>query len=277
MTATILVHGGAGGGGAPQAEGVRVALEAGRAVLAHGGTAVDAAVAAVVSLEVDGRFNAGRGAVRTADGRVELDAAVMDGATRRAGAVAALTVAKHPVRVAAALLAAGDGPALLAGMGADAYAVDHEFDLAPDDWFTTPATASPAGTVGAVALDAQGRVAAATSTGATRGQLHGRVGDTPVIGAGTYADARIAISATGKGEAFIRTVFAHSIAVAVAAGETVADACARALADVKTLDGDGGCIAITADGTVVLDHNTDVMPAGWATTDGDVHVALAHR
>jgi len=275
VTATIVVHGGAGGGGEPQVQGVRIALEAGRTVLAHGGTALDAAVAAVVSMEVDGRFNAGRGSVRTVDGTIELDAAVMDGATRRAGAVAAMTVAKHPVRVARALLEA-DGPLLLAGSGADAFAVDHDFDLVPDDWFTAPATASSAGTVGAVALDRNGNVASATSTGGVRGQVPGRVGDTPVFGGGTYANAHVAVSATGKGEAFIRAVFAHQVATAVVAGLPLASACATALADVRALGGGGGCIAINTDGTVVLDHTTDVMPAGWATVAGDLHVGLHH-
>ena len=275
MTATIVVHGGAGGGGAPQLESVRAALEAGRSVLHAGGRALDAAVAAVVSMEASGQFNAGRGSVRTVDDTVEMDAAAMDGATRRAGAVAALTVAQHPILVARTLLE-GDGPLLLAGNGADAFAVDNGFELVPDDWFTTPATASPAGTVGAVALDAAGNLASATSTGGVRGQVSGRVGDTPIIGAGTYANDRIAISATGKGEAFIRAVFAHSIAVATAAGEPLNVACDRALADVTSLGGLGGVIAITADGTVGIHHTTDVMPAGWANTDGGLYAELRH-
>ena len=272
LTPTIVVHGGAGGGAEPQLEGVRVALEAGRAVLAHGGTAVDAAVAAVVSLEVDGRFDAGRGAYRTADGGIELDAAVMDGATRRAGAVAAITKVRHPIEVARALLE-GDGPLMLAGSGADAYAVAKGCDLAPADWFLQPAVDSPHGTVGAVAFDSHGHVAAATSTGGVRGQLVGRVGDSPIIGAGTYADERVAISATGKGEAFMRAVFAYRVA---ASTDSLDIACAAALREVQALGGGGGCIAITTDGSVALHHTTEVMPAGWATVDGGLYVALSH-
>jgi beta-aspartyl-peptidase (threonine type) len=271
--ATIAVHGGAGGGGDPQLEGVRVALEVGARVLAEQGSALDAACAAVVSLEADGRFNAGRGAVRTSDGGIELDAAVMDGATRRAGSAAALTTVKHPVLLARELLSVGTA-VLLAGPGADAFARERGLEEPTDGWFVREATSSPAGTVGAVAVDDHGNCAAATSTGGVRGQRAGRVGDTPVIGAGTYADHRCAISATGAGEAFIRAVFAHSVAIALANGASLADACAAALRDVQTLDGDGGCIAVTSDGTVVLDHNTKVMPAGWATADGHTHVQL---
>jgi beta-aspartyl-peptidase (threonine type) len=272
LTATIVVHGGAGGGGEPQLEGVRVALEAGRSVLAHGGAAIDAVVAAVVSLELDGRFDAGRGAYRTAAGGIELDAAVMDGATRRAGAVAAISNVRHPIHVARALLD-GDGPLMLVGAGADTYAVANGFDLAPDDWFVAPTVDSPHGTVGAVARDGSGGVAAATSTGGVRGQAVGRVGDSPIIGAGTYADARIAISATGRGEAFMRAVFAYRVA---ASTQPLAAACTAALHEVSELGGGGGCIAITAEGEVALQHNTQVMPAGWANTDGDLYVALRH-
>ena len=272
MSATIAVHGGAGGGGEPQLEGVRIALEAGRAALAHGGSALDAVVAAVVSLELDGRFDAGRGAYRTAAGGIELDAAVMDGATRRAGAVAAISNVRHPIQVARALLE-GDGPLMLAGSGADAYALSHGLDLAPDDWFVAPMVDSPHGTVGAVARDDAGRVAAATSTGGVRGQVVGRVGDSPIIGAGTYADEHIAVSATGKGEAFMRAVFAYRVA---ASSEPLAVACAAALNDVKDLGGTGGCIAITPDGRVAVQHNTEVMPAGWANTDGDLYLELRH-
>jgi beta-aspartyl-peptidase (threonine type) len=275
MMATIVVHGGAGGGGEPQLEGVRLAIERGREVLAASGSAVDAVVAAVATLEADGRFDAGRGSVRTADGGIELDAAVMEGPTRRAGAVAAITNVKQPVLVARRLL--DEGKALmLAGTGADAYAAANNFELAPPDWFVTRVNSPSPGTVGAVARDDAGRLAAATSTGGMTGQATGRVGDSPLIGAGTYADERCAVSATGRGESFIRAVFAHAVAAAVAAGTPLASACAHALADVSSLEGRGGCIAITADGEVVLDHTTDVMPAGWATTTGGLYVSLTH-
>jgi beta-aspartyl-peptidase (threonine type) len=274
--ATIAVHGGAGGGGEPQVEGVNAALDAALGSFASGGDALDAACAAVVALEADGRFNAGRGAVRTHDGSVELDTAVMRGSDRRCGSLGALTRVKHPVLAARALLDAG-GPVFLVGEHADAFALARDDQAAPDDWFTRAATASPAGTVGAVAVDDNGVYAAATSTGGVHGQANGRIGDSPVIGAGTYADERCAISATGDGEVFLRAVFAHSVAAAVGHGAQLRDACAAALADVASLGGTGGCVAVTEGGVVVLDHNTPRMPAGWATTDGARHVQLAHN
>ena len=271
--ATIAVHGGAGGGDEPQVEGVRAALDAGLEAFASG-TALDAVCAAVATLEADGRFNAGRGAVRTLDGGVELDAAVMTGHDHRAGAVAAMTSVQHPVLVARALLESGDA-VFLVGRGAKAFAREIGMGPTPTDWFTRQPVSSPLGTVGAVAVDDQGRCAAATSTGGVAGQRAGRVGDSPVIGSGTFADHGCAVSATGDGEVFIRTVFAHSIARAVASGAALAEACATALREVGLLQGGGGCVAITAAGDVAIDHNTKVMPAGFASTKGAFHVQLS--
>ncbi len=269
---TIVIHGGAGGGGEAQREGVLDALRTGVAVLRAGGTALEAACAGVAAMEATGLFNAGRGAVHTRDGLVELDAAAMRGADRAAGAVASISLTQHPILAAKAVLDAGDA-VLLSGIGADEFAVASGLDVAPDGWFVS-AGASRCGTVGAVAVDDNGVCAAATSTGGRDGQRRGRVGDSPLIGAGTYADERCAVSATGDGEQFIRAVFAHSVARYYEQGVPLRDACSRGLAEVAALDGTGGCIAISADGGFAIDHTTAVMPAGYATTDGRLHAQL---
>lgn len=270
---TIAVHGGAGGGEPEHLEVVRAALHAGLEVLAGGGHALDAVCAAVVVFEDDGRFNAGRGAVPTSHGTIELDAAVMDGTTRAAGAVAAMTCARNPVRVGRALLDRG-GAVLLTGSGADRFAHEAGCDTAPDGWFVRADTASSAGTVGAVAVDERGAFAAATSTGGMSGQRPGRVGDTPIIGAGTYANEHCAVSGTGTGEAFMRAVFSYRVAAALAEGASLRAACDDALADVTDLGGAGGCVAIAAD-AVVLRSTTDRMPSGWASIDGDGALRLS--
>ncbi len=274
--ATIAVHGGAGSGTDQQLEGISDALAAGLAVLRAEGDPLAAACAAVVVLEQDGRFNAGRGAVRTADGDVELDAAVMSGWDRRAGAVAALRLVKHPILLARAVHGHSDA-VLLVGDGAHEFAERMDGEFAAREWFISPAQGSTAGTVGAVAVDGAGRCAAATSTGGLKGQVRGRVGDSPLIGCGTYADDQCAISGTGDGEAFIRAVFAHSIARDLRAGAAIATACRAALDDVVALGGDGGCIAVLRTGEMVIDHTTGAMPAGWATTAGKHHMSLTHR
>jgi beta-aspartyl-peptidase (threonine type) len=275
--ATIAVHGGAGSGTQAQLEGISDALAAGLAVLRREGDPLAAACAAVVTLEQDGRFNAGRGAVRTSEGEVELDAAVMSGWDRRAGAIAALRLVKHPITVARAVHSSGDA-VLLVGDGAQRFAARIECEVAPPEWFVSPATGSEAGTVGAVAVDDRGRCAAATSTGGMKGQPPGRVGDSPLIGCGTYADDRCAISGTGDGEAFIRAVFAYSVARDLRAGLALPAACRAALDDVVGLGGEGGCVAVTHTGEVFIDHTTAVMPAGWATTSDDQrYLSLTHR
>jgi beta-aspartyl-peptidase (threonine type) len=264
------VHGGCGA--APSSperadarhRGVVAATEAGLAVLRDGGTALDAVCAAVVVLEDDPAFNAGRGAVATSAGTYELDASVMSGIDRAAGAVAAISNVKNPVLAARAVLEDGRH-VLFAG------SVPFDLEPAPSGWFDVASDPSSAGTVGAVALDADGHVAAATSTGGRRDQLPGRVGDSPIIGAGTWADDRTcAVSGTGAGELFIRTGLAHSIHAAVAAGTDVNDAAIAALQDVAALGGTGGCIAVTTDGEVVVRYTTEAMARAWATVDGDV-------
>lgn len=274
--ATIAVHGGAGSGTEAQLEGVSDALAAGVAELRAKGDALAAVCAAVVTMEQDGRFNAGRGAVRTSEGEIELDAAVMTGWDRRAGAVAAVRLLKHPILVAQAVHDHGEA-VLLVGDGAEGFAERMDCEFVPQHWFVSPATGSTAGTVGAVAVDDAGRCAVATSTGGLRGQQRGRVGDSPLIGCGTYADDQCAISGTGDGEAFMRAVFAHSVARDLRAGVGMSDACRNALDDVVSLGGDGGCVAITRAGVVAIDHTTAAMPAGWASTSGQHSVSLTHR
>jgi isoaspartyl peptidase/L-asparaginase-like protein (Ntn-hydrolase superfamily) len=257
----IVVHGGAGSEPTPERaerrqRGIDAALDAGMTVLRDGGSALDAVCAAVVVLEDDPSFNAGRGGVATAAGTHELDASVMRGADRRAGAVAAITGVKNPVLAARAVL--DDGRHVL-------FAGDVPFDLepAPPGWFDVASDPGSSGTVGAVALDEGGHVAAATSTGGRGGQLPGRVGDSPIIGAGTWADdTTCAVSGTGAGELFIRAALAHTVHALVASGASLADACAAALADVASLGGSGGCIAITPAGDVAAPHSTPSMAWG---------------
>ena len=216
----IVVHGGAGKMPTTEARrermrsGAAEAVEAGHAVLVAGGSALDAVEAAVTALEDDPAFNAGRGAALTEDGGVELDAAVMEGTGRAAGSVACLRGVRNPSRAARAVL--GDGRhVMLVGEAAQAFARYAGLELCPEAWFVTDvqrdALAGGAmgwaeGTVGAVARDAAGRLAAATSTGGTMGKRRGRVGDSPLIGCGTWADdSTAAVSCTGDGEAIIRT------------------------------------------------------------------------
>lgn len=237
-------------------DGLRAALHAGAVVLSDGGCALDAVVEAVAAMEAGGVFNAGRAAVAAADGLRHLDAAVMDGAHGGAGAVAALQDIRHPVRAARAVLADGRH-VLLAGAGAARFALEAGLAPAPSGWFIdhdAPEVIAPArDTVGAVARDAQGRLAAATSTGGLRGKRPGRVGDSPLPGAGTWADARVAVSCTGLGEAFIRAAAAHRLACLVEFGGLDASAAATAaLRRVVELGGDGGCIVMPAHGEPIL-------------------------
>jgi beta-aspartyl-peptidase (threonine type) len=281
VTPVLLVHGGAGNprGGAvddepAHHEALRDALLAGYELLAAGAPALDAAEAAVRSLEERALFNAGRGSVLTADGRVEMDAAVMDGASREAGACAGITRVRNPVTLARAIMEKTPH-VLLVAEGAERYAADAGLEFADPEWFVTErerlrharegasdagAAGPPAGhgTVGAVALDADGRLAAATSTGGVRGQLPGRVGDAPVIGAGTWADDVVAISCTGTGEQFIRAAVGHELAARVRlTGATVAQAAASALTGL-----DGGLIALGSDGAAAMPFNTALMYRG---------------
>ena len=253
--AVLAIHGGAGpapadeadGGAARwpgQAAGLAAALRAGLAVLAGGGPALDAVIAAVAVLEDDEHWNAGRGSALTAAGTVEMDAAVADGQGRRIGGVACVTGVRHPMLAARAVMDDGRH-VLLSGPGAEAFAREAGLAFEPADWFITDAAAGRwidverrrRGTVGAVARDAAGHLAAATSTGGRNGQLPGRIGDSPIPGAGTWADdASCAVSATGIGEAFLRAAFAHEVDARLRLeGVDLDTACQEALAAV-----DGG-------------------------------------
>ncbi len=271
---TIVVHGGAGedspGERAARSAGVERAADVGAAALARGGTALEATVEAVAVLEDDPLFNAGLGSVLTQEGTVEMDASVMEGALLGAGAVAAARDVANPIRVALAVLREGR-EVLLVGDPVRALAERHGVRIvAPNALVTPEALArwrrrqSPGGnTVGAVAVDAHGHVAAATSTGGVAGKRSGRVGDSAVIGAGTYADdATGAVSATGPGEAIIRLGLARVALAHVAAGMTPADASARALALLHERTGaEAGLIAVARDGTPGVAFTTAGMPA----------------
>ncbi|MGE5268321.1 MAG: isoaspartyl peptidase/L-asparaginase family protein [Thiohalocapsa sp.] len=296
----LAVHGGAGTlrPGAMSAEraghyhaGLRRALAAGHEILAAGGSALDAVTAAVVSLEDDPLFNAGRGAVFTAAGTQEMDAAVMDGCDCRAGAVAGICGPKNPVLAARAVMEHSPH-VLLIGDGALALCRAQGLPFPGRDYFYTEARwqalqqmlagAEPAddarrhGTVGAVARDCRGDLAAATSTGGTTGKLPGRVGDSPVIGAGTWADNRsCAVSATGNGEFFIRFAAAHEVASRLLhAGQSLTAAAGSVIDELGRIGGSGGLVAIDPGGEVALPFNCSGMYRGYVKTDGIVYTAI---
>jgi L-asparaginase / beta-aspartyl-peptidase len=264
------------------------ALDAGWKVLAAGGSALDAVTAAILPMEDSPLFNAGRGAVFTADGKNELDASIMDGATQAAGAVGGVRSVRYPVLLARSVME--DSPhVFLAGPGALEFAIDQGLELKPAEWFWTErrwqqlqraqlrstAAASGAvgdgrfGTVGAVALDSSGRLAAATSTGGTTAKRYGRLGDVPVIGAGTWADRECAVSATGDGEYFIRTAAARAICARMSLGGAAPDeAAAAVLAEIRALGGLGGVIVLDRSGRFSLAFSTEGMYRGQADAQG---------
>jgi beta-aspartyl-peptidase (threonine type) len=295
---TLAIHGGAGSmrpgpltsdGEAVARDGLNSALDAGESVLRSGGRALDAVEAAVRVLEDDPAFNAGRGSVLTADGCIELDAAIMDGSDRAAGAVAGLRTTRAPISLARLLI--DDSPhVFLSGKGADQFARDRGLEQVDNSWFEIPERRRQLdeilasggfdedvkyGTVGAVARDSAGHVAAATSTGGLTAKRWGRVGDSPLIGAGTYADDRsAAVSATGSGEYFIRAVAAHQLAERIRlGGESVQAALDGVLADIAVLGGKGGMIAVGANGEPVWGFTTPAMYRGRAS-DGGRDVAI---
>lgn len=298
---TLVVHGGAGKldrdrvsaeQDAGARAGLNAALDAGEAILAAGGSALDAVEAAVRVLEDDPHFNSGRGAVLTYEGAIELDAAIMDGADRNAGSVAAVTRTRNPVSLARAVMEASPH-VLLAGAGADRFAAEQGVEAVDPAWFETPerrqqleAMKADAdnwfdvdmkyGTVGAVARDARGHVAAATSTGGVTGKRWGRIGDSPLIGAGTYADDRAgAVSATGSGEFFIRVGVAHEICARVRlGGETLQAAGDEVLAETQALGGVGGVILAGPDGEIGWSFTTSGLYRGRASGDGTRLVAI---
>jgi beta-aspartyl-peptidase (threonine type) len=277
----IVVHGGAGAESpedvGPRRAGVARAVEVGWTVLAAGGTALAAAIAAVVELENDPCFNAGLGSALTEDGTVEMDASVMAGDGLRAGAVGAVAGVRNPVRLAEAVL--NDGrEVLLVGPPAVALARRHGLDVVPPADLVTPAArarlaarcGSTGDTVGAAACDGYGHVAAATSTGGLLGKRAGRVGDSALIGAGTYADDALgAVSATGPGEAIIRVGLARAALAALGGGAAPPAAAERALAELQRLVGaSAGLILVDPTGRVGAAHTTAAME--WAyRTDAD--------
>jgi beta-aspartyl-peptidase (threonine type) len=289
----LVIHGGAGSMRPtrldPEQErcaraGLERALAEGGAILGRKEAALDAVEAAVRVLEEDPCFNAGRGSVLTASGCIELDAAIMDGRDRRAGAVAGLRTTRAPIGLARRLLR--DGPhVFLSGKGADEFAREAEMEQVANSWFEVPERRRQLdellaagefddevkyGTVGAVAVDVDGHVAAATSTGGLTAKRWGRVGDSPLIGAGTYADDRsAAVSATGSGEYFIRAVAAHQLAERVRIGrEPLQQALDAVLADVASLGGKGGLIAVAPDGEAAWRFTTPAMYRGMADASG---------
>ncbi len=295
MRYAIAIHGGAGtitrGSMTPEREAeyrhkLSEALLAARRILEEGGAALDAVVAAITVMEESPLFNAGRGAVFTADGRNELDASIMDGATLNAGAVAAVTHVRSPIRLARAVLEHSPH-VLLAGQGAEEFARDQGIELVPATWFWTERRFRQLlkvqekgehallldhdgdhrfGTVGAVVLDAKGDLAAGTSTGGLTNKAWGRIGDSPIIGAGTYASNRsCAVSGTGQGEYFMRLTIARDICALVeyrglSLQEAADEMVQRRL---KELGGGGGVIALGRDGTIVFSFNTEGMYRGW--------------
>jgi L-asparaginase / beta-aspartyl-peptidase len=284
----LALHGGAGS--LPRADmsekqeqryrsGLSEALSAGYAVLESGGSSLDAVTRAVVLLENNPLFNAGHGAVFTLEGHNELDASIMEGSTLKAGAICGVTRIKNPIELARAVMEQSEY-VLLCGVGAENFALSRGFEFVPQIYFFTQArwqqlerirggdtnlsalTISHIGTVGAVALDERGRLAAATSTGGMTGKRFGRIGDSPLIGAGTYADNRsCAVSATGHGEVFIRAAVAHDIGARMRyARRDLAQAVREVvLEELPALRGEGGVIAIDCQGEIAMEFNSEGM------------------
>ncbi len=305
----LVIHGGAGtidrATMTPEHEkeyraGLESALAAGYEILKGGGSALDATETAVRTLENDSLFNAGKGAVFTAEGKNELDASIMDGATLKAGAVANVTHVKNPITLARAVMEKSKH-VMLVGAGAEVFAKEVNAELVDEKYFFTQprwdalqkvkegekaggvggkkfvfSEIHPYGTVGAVARDAQGNLAAATSTGGSTNKRAGRVGDSPIIGAGTYAkNATCAVSCTGDGEFYIRTAVAHTISALMEyRGMSLRDAADAALKNVADLGGTGGLIAVDHDGNMALPFNTQGMYRGQVGVDGKFAVEI---
>ena len=291
----LVIHGGAGvlerNRMTPELDrrhraGLEAALDAGTGILAAGGSALDAVEAAARSLEDNPLFNAGRGAVLTFDATTELDAAIMDGRTREAGAVTGVSNTRNPISLARAVMDRSPH-VFLGGKGADRFAVEQGLEQAPPGYFDIPERRRQLeelkandtdwfdvdmkyGTIGAVALDANGHVAAATSTGGITGKRWGRIGDSPLIGAGTWADDRsCAVSATGAGEYFIRAGVAHEIAARMRhLGEGAQAAADAVMEEVDQLGGHGGVIVVTAEADAIWSFNSEGMYRGIASPGG---------
>ena len=283
----LAIHGGAGtidpSKMTPELEheyrgGLETALKAGWDILQEGGTSLDAVEASVRSLEDFPLFNAGRGSVFTHEGRQEMDACIMDGNRLKAGGVAALCNIKNPVRVARLVMEKCDH-VLLSGAGAAEFAEEHGIHQMPDEYFFTEhrwlqyqeafaagrvqldhAVARPMGTVGAVAVDINGHLAAATSTGGMTNKRYGRLGDSASVGQGTYADERVAVSCTGHGEYFMLGVTAYDVAALMNyAGLPLEDAARHAIERISSIGGEGGLITVDANGKIAMPFNCEGM------------------
>jgi len=291
----IVVHGGAGGGSrenmspekqAAYKEGIQHALNAGSLILQNGGSSLDAIEAAIRTMEDNPIFNAGKGAVFTELGNNELDASIMDGRDRNAGAVAGVTNIKNPI-TAARLVMTSSPHVMLVGDGAEKFAADHGVEIVDSSWFYTDGRwnslqrakerSEKHGTVGAAALDIHGNLAAGTSTGGMTNKMHGRVGDAPVIGAGTFASNNTcAVSATGHGEFFIRNVVSYDISALMEYSGLSLSVAADSVINGKLLPigGGGGVIAVDHLGNVAMPFNTSSMIRGYMNSNGETEVAI---
>ena len=271
MTHALVIHGGAGAQPGTdytaQKRHMRELLNLGESMLKAGESALDVVTKMVFELEVCGLYVAGKGSAPNTDGWFELDASIMDGATQRAGAVSAIQNMVSPINAARLVLEDGQH-VMMTGQGAREFALENGLESVadPDSYYTEHEGHGSAGekanhgTVGAVALDLKGGLAAATSTGGIFNKRPGRVGDTPLIGIGTWADDQVAISCTGDGEPFIRNCAAYDIAAQMRYGGIEMNEAARATLDkVKTLGGDGGVIAIDRAGNIIMPYNSDGM------------------
>lgn len=294
---TLVIHGGAGTLSKKEMtpekekaykENLELALKAGYDILKNKGTALDAVVASIKVMEDSPLFNAGLGSVYTNSGNHELDASIMDGKNLAAGAVAGVKTVKNPI-IAARTVMEKSEHVMLAGSGADEFAKAQGLEIVSNNYFDTPdrferwqkilkeenektSAASKHGTVGAVALDQFGNLAAGTSTGGMTNKKFGRLGDSPIIGAGTYANNKTcAVSATGWGEFFIRTVVAHDISAQVEYKKvSLSKATKEVIKKVGKLGGDGGVIAIDAKGNISLEFNSEGMYRGFVKADGKI-------
>lgn len=273
--------------------GLEAGLAAGWDVLTQGGSSLEAVEAAVVSLEDFPLFNAGRGSVFTHEGRQEMDAAIMDGRILKAGAIAFVRNIRNPIKLARLVMERSEH-VLLAGDGANQFADALDVPTEPDEYFFTEhrwlqlqdaiaagrvqldhAAVRPVGTVGAVACDRNGYLAAATSTGGMTNKKFGRVGDTPLVGAGTYADGTCAVSCTGHGEYFMLGVTAYDVAARMKyKGLRLEDAADETVARLTEIGGEGGLIAVDTDGNLALPFNCEGMYRGWFTEGGQPHIEI---
>jgi L-asparaginase / beta-aspartyl-peptidase len=281
----VALHGGAGASRSLdytlELADMRRLLTKAAAALSSGATALDVVCDTVVELEDSGLYIAGRGSSPNTRGEYELDAAIIDGPTRRTGAVASMRFYRNPVLVARALMERTPF-ALLAGTGAESFAGDIGAERhAEAEWFTHAGRDEsnfppemPSGTVGCVALDQRGRLASATSTGGVFGKMPGRVGDTPLLGAGFWADEHCAVSCTGQGELFIRSACAARVGLSVEAGVPLAAAAEAAIESVASLGGEGGLIAIDSQGNVAMPFNAEGLKRGFAKADGTIYCAV---